>query len=104
YETQKKIERGEEIIVGLNRFQQDEDLNPDLWKVEEALEDRQKKAVETIRNERDQDEVNKNSKARQKAARTDSNVITYIFPAVKAYATVGEICQVLREECGEYTG
>src|SRR5699024_495344 len=104
YETQKKIERGEEIIVGLNRFQQDEDLNPDLLKVDEALEDRQKKAVETIRNERDQDEVNKNLKALKKAARTDSNLIPYILDAVKAYATVGEICQVLREEFGEYTG
>src|SRR5699024_880389 len=104
YKTQKKIERGEEIIVGLNRFQQDEDLNPDLLKVDEALEDRQKKAVETIRNERDQDEVNKNLKALKKAARTDSNLIPYILDAVKAYATVGEICQVLREEFGEYTG
>src|SRR5699024_5537565 len=104
YETQKKIERGEEIIVGLTRSQQDEDLNPDLLKVDEALEDRQKKAVETIRNERDQDEVNKNLKALKKAARTDSNLIPYILDAVKAYATVGEICQVLREEFGEYTG
>src|SRR5699024_7262799 len=105
YETQKKIENGEEVIVGLNRFQEDEDVNPDLLKVDETLETAQKQAAAKIRRKRDQDKVNNTLKALKQAAGAQKhNLIPYIFDAVKAYATIGEICHVLREEFGEYTG
>ncbi|WP_077358036.1 acyl-CoA mutase large subunit family protein [Virgibacillus halodenitrificans] len=105
YETQKKIEKEEEVIVGLNKFQLDEEVNPDLLKVDEKLEKEQVNNLEKIRKERNQDEVLKTlDELRESAKNKNSNLIPYILAAVKAYATLGEICNVLRDEFGEYTG
>ncbi|SFA72287.1 methylmalonyl-CoA mutase, N-terminal domain [Lentibacillus halodurans] len=105
YETQKKIENEEEIIVGLNQYKLDEEVNPDLLKVDEALEASQIKSLETTRKERDQDAVDRALKALREQTKDSSvNLIPYILQAVKVYATVGEICHVLRDEFGEYTG
>jgi methylmalonyl-CoA mutase N-terminal domain/subunit len=105
YETQKNIEKEEEIIVGLNKFTLDEEVDPDLLKVDEALEKDQISAINTIRSNRNQAEAEKALKALRENAKTpDSNLIPYILDAVKAYATIGEICNVMREEFGEYTG
>lgn len=105
YETQKNIEKEEEIIVGLNKYKLDEEVNPDLLKVDEALEQAQIESLETIRNDRNQKSADKALTAlRERAKRTDTNLIPYILEAVKVYATVGEICNVLRDEFGEYTG
>lgn len=105
YETQKRIEKEEEIIVGLNKFTQDEDVNPEILKVDEVLEKEQIKHLEHIRKTRDQVAVEeKLNTLRIKAQDPDANLIPYILDAVKVYASVGEICNVLREEFGEYTG
>ncbi|WP_164668675.1 acyl-CoA mutase large subunit family protein [Virgibacillus doumboii] len=105
YETQKNIENEEEIIVGLNKFKLEEEVNPDLLKVDEALEQAQIESLETVRNERDQKAVEKALTAlREQSKQPDSNLIPYILEAVKVYASVGEICNVLRDEFGEYTG
>lgn len=105
YETQKNIESNEEVIVGLNKFTIDETVNPDLLKVNEELEQAQIDSLETNRNERDQDVVDRTLLAIQNAAKTDhENLIPFILNAVKAYATIGEICNVLRDEFGEYEG
>lgn len=105
YETQKAIESSEEIIVGLNQFQVDEAVNPDLLRVDEKLEQSQIESLKDIRQRRDQNEVFRTLDAIRKHAKSeDVNLIPYILDAVKAYATVGEICNVLRDEFGEYTG
>lgn len=105
YETQKHIEKEEEIIVGLNKYKLDEEVNPDLLKVDESLEQEQIQSLEKIRLDRDQVAVDNSLAAiKEQAKNTDSNLIPFILDAVKAYATVGEICNVLRNEFGEYTG
>ncbi|MFB4166406.1 methylmalonyl-CoA mutase [Virgibacillus sp. JSM 102003] len=105
YETQKNIEKEEEIIVGLNKYKLDEEVNPDLLKVDEALEQAQIKSMNTVRQQRDQDTVDKSLKAiKEKAKDNNANLIPFILEAVKEYATIGEICNVLRDEFGEYTG
>lgn len=105
YETQKKIEQEEEIIVGLNKFEVEEEVNPNLLKVDEKLEADQIQAVKEIRKTRDQTKVSQTLEKIKFAAKTkDENLIPYILDAVKAYASVGEICNVLREEFGEYEG
>jgi methylmalonyl-CoA mutase N-terminal domain/subunit len=105
YETQKNIEKEEEIIVGLNKFTLDEEVDPDLLKVDETLEKEQITAINNIRKERNQADVNQALEAlKENAERPDSNLIPYILDAVKAYATIGEICNIMREEFGEYTG
>jgi len=105
YETQKQIESGEEIIVGLNQFQIDEEVNPDLLKVDEELEETQIENLKSVRQKRNEEKVNKVlADIRKYAKSEDTNLIPYILEAVKAYASVGEICNVLREEYGEYIG
>ncbi|MDC3414463.1 methylmalonyl-CoA mutase family protein [Aquibacillus sp. 3ASR75-11] len=105
YDTQKRIEKKEEIIVGLNQFELEEEVNPDLLKVDETLEANQKERLTQIKASRDLDKVQDCLDRLGKAARNDSeNLLPYILESVKAYATVGEICNVLREEFGEYTG
>lgn len=105
YDTQKKIESGEEIIVGLNEFKLDEEVNPDLLKVDEKLEKAQVDSFDNIRKKRDQEAVEKALVTiREHAKNEKTNLIPYILDAVKVYASVGEICKVLRDEFGEYTG
>ncbi|WP_077326853.1 acyl-CoA mutase large subunit family protein [Virgibacillus siamensis] len=105
YETQKKIEKEEEIIVGLNKYQLDEEVNPDLLKVDEALEQAQIDSLENTRQLRNQQDVDRTLSAiRENSKDPNANLIPFILDAVKAYATVGEICNVLRQEFGEYTG
>lgn len=103
YETQKRIEKEEEIIVGLNKFKVEEEVNPDILKVDEELERKQKSNLQKIRDERDHDLVESTLKQLQWAAsQADENLMPYILNAVKAYASVGEICNILRREFGEY--
>src|SRR5690625_582724 len=105
YETQKKIESNEEIIVGLNQFKLEEEVNPDLLKVDEKLEKAQVDSFDNIRKKRDQEAVEKALVTiREHAKNEKTNLIPYILDAVKVYASVGEICNVLRDEFGEYTG
>ncbi|HLR41158.1 MAG TPA: methylmalonyl-CoA mutase family protein [Virgibacillus sp.] len=105
YETQKRIEKEEEIIVGLNKFKLDEEVNPDLLKVDEALEQAQIESIQETRTNRDQTAVDHTLAAIRKAAKTQNvNLIPFILDAVKVYATIGEICNVLRDEFGEYAG
>src|SRR5690625_347621 len=105
YDTQKKIESGEEVIVGLNEFILDEEVNPDLLKVDEKLEKDQIDSFDNIRKKRDREAVEKAlATIREHAKNEKNNLIPYILDAVKVYASVGEICNVLRDEFGEYTG
>jgi methylmalonyl-CoA mutase N-terminal domain/subunit len=105
YETQKNIEKDEEIIVGLNKFNLDEEVDPDLLKVDESLEKAQIESIKKIRKERNQAEVDSVLNAlRENAKKPGNNLIPYILDAVKAYATIGEICNVMRDKFGEYKG
>lgn len=103
YETQLRIEKEEEIIVGLNKYKIDEEVNPELLKVDEALERHQKASLQEIKDNRDHDMVVSTLKQLEWAAKKpDENLMPYILNAVKAYASVGEICNILRNEFGEY--
>ncbi|MGP4072413.1 acyl-CoA mutase large subunit family protein [Piscibacillus sp. B03] len=105
YEAQKRIESKEDIIVGLNDFKLDEELQADLLKVDEQLEKDQVKQVQKVRENRDQSVVDHKLNALKEAAKDDQmNLMPFILDAVKSYATVGEICNVLRGEFGEFTG
>ncbi|WP_411953385.1 methylmalonyl-CoA mutase [Alkalibacillus sp. S2W] len=105
YETQKKIESKEDIIVGLNEFQLEEEVHEDLLRVDDALEKRQVEKTQQVRKERDQSTVDSKLDDLKQAAQDETiNVMPYILECVKSYATVGEICHTLRDEFGEYTG
>ncbi|WLR46335.1 methylmalonyl-CoA mutase family protein [Halobacillus litoralis] len=104
YDAQKRIESNEDIVVGMNEFKLEEEIHADLLRVDEALEQAQIKKTQEVRSSRDQDSVETSLKSLREAAKGAENVMPHIVKAVKAYATVGEIANVLREEFGEYTG
>jgi len=102
YKYQKEIEAGERIVVGMNKFQIKEEAPKGLLKVDPVVGELQKKKLSELRTERDNQKVNASLDALKNAAKGDDNLMPLILDAVKAYATLGEICGVLREVFGEY--
>jgi methylmalonyl-CoA mutase N-terminal domain/subunit len=112
YKFHREIETGERVIVGVNKFTGEQELEVvpprlvphpyDPEKLESAAE-RQLARLARVKKERDQGRVDATLKAIHEAAgKDDENLIPHFLDAVKAYATVGEICDVLREVFGEY--
>jgi len=102
YAWQMDVEKGERIIVGLNKFQIKEDPPKGLLRVDPAVGERQKQKLVALRAGRDQKAVDSALASLRCAARGTDNLMPPILEAVRAYATLGEICGVLREEFGEY--
>jgi len=104
YETQKAIEKNEDIVVGVNAFRIDHEREPELHRVDPAIGARQAEKLKQLRARRDNDRVQKTLEDLKRAAASDENLMPPILECVKAYATIGEICGVLRNVFGEYTG
>jgi methylmalonyl-CoA mutase N-terminal domain/subunit len=102
YERQREIEAGERIIVGVNEFEVDEEPAVDIEEVTEEDQQRQVDGLESVLADRDDEAAEAALGDLQEAAEGDENVMPYIVAAVKAYATVGEVCDVLRDVFGEY--
>ena len=102
YKYQRDIESGEKVIVGMNKYQIKEAPPTGLLKVDPAVEEMQKESVRKLRETRDGAKVEASLAALKKACGADENVMPYLMDAVKAYATLGEICNVMREVFGEY--
>ncbi len=102
FDRQGEIEEKERIIVGVNEFEVDEEPTVDVEEVTKEDQQRKIDTLETARADRDDDAVDAKLAALREAAQGDTNLMPYIIEAVKVYATVGEICNVLRDEFGEY--
>ena len=102
FERQEEIESGERVIVGVNRFEADEDPTVDLEQVTEAEERAQVERLEAAKGERDGAAVEAALDDVRAAARSDTNLVPPLIAAVKADATVGEIADALREVFGEH--
>jgi len=102
FERQQEVEDEERIIVGVNEFEVDEEPQMDVEEVTAEDQQRQVDSLESVRAERDDEAVDATLEALRDAAQSDQNLMPYIIDAVKAYATVGEICNVMRDEFGEY--
>ncbi|MCX8117715.1 MAG: methylmalonyl-CoA mutase family protein [Desulfobacterota bacterium] len=102
YQYQKEIETKKRIIVGLNQFQIEEEPLRDILKIDPEIERYQKEKLARVKGERDQARVRETLGALKKAAQGTENIVPRILEAVKAYATLGEISDVLREVFGEY--
>ena len=102
FERQQEIEAGERIIVGVNEFEVDEEPEMDLEEVDPEQEQNQRDRLAGVKAERDDDAVDEALAGLREAARGTENVMPHIVDAVKAYATVQEISDVLRDEFGEY--
>ncbi|SDM71755.1 methylmalonyl-CoA mutase, N-terminal domain [Halogranum gelatinilyticum] len=102
FDRQREIEDEERIIVGVNKYEVDEEEEMDIEEVAEEEEQKQVEAVEAVRERRDSEAVEAALDDLRAAAEGDGNVLPPIVDAVKAYATVGEICNVMRDVFGEY--
>ena len=110
YAYGQAIERGERVVVGVNRFQSEEQTPMELLRVEESVARGQIARLERVRAERDAAKVRaalaaikERAGAGSGGARRERNLMPAILDAVRAYASVGEICRVLRGAFGEYT-
>ena len=102
YQYQKEIESKKCIIVGINQFQIEEEPLKDILRIRPEVERYQKEKLSTVKKGRDQGKVNETLAAIKKAAQGTDNVIPPILEAVRAYATLGEISDTLRQVFGEY--
>jgi len=99
---QKAIESGEQIVVGVNRFQMEETMQIPTFQVDYGVEKAQIERIRETRASRDQAETTRRLDLLEQAARGNANLMPYIFDAVGAQATLGEISDRLRAVFGEY--
>jgi methylmalonyl-CoA mutase N-terminal domain/subunit len=102
YQYQKEIETRKRIIVGVNQFQVQEEPLRNILRIPPEVERTQKEKLARVKKERESEKVRKALASLKTAAQGTDNVVPPILEAVKAYATVGEISDTLREVFGEY--
>lgn len=103
YAYQLAIDKKEQIIVGVNEFVIDEEnVEREILKIDFEVEERQKERLRQVKAERDNNKVREALKKLRETAISGGNVVYPILDAVKVYASVGEISDVLREVYGEY--
>jgi len=102
YEYQQRVDDGEEVVVGVNEYSVEEDTEPELLKVDEAVQERQRDRLAKVKADRDDEAVEAALGAIRDATRDGENVMPAIVDAVKAYATMGEIMAVFEAEYGTY--
>ncbi|MBW7884936.1 MAG: methylmalonyl-CoA mutase family protein [Caldilineaceae bacterium] len=103
YRTQRAVEKGQQVVVGVNRFQTDEHSVGELLRVDENVRLEQISRLTALRAERDHSRVQASLARLDEAARNpQAALMPLIIEAVEAYATLGEICDTLRAVFGEY--
>jgi methylmalonyl-CoA mutase N-terminal domain/subunit len=102
YQYQKDIEEGKRIIVGVNKFIIEEKENPEILKIDPTIEKNQIEFLRKVKSERDNSLVKEKLKLLKEAAEGDANLMPFIIDAVRVYASIGEICNTLRDVFGEY--
>ena len=99
---QQQVERGERVIVGVNRYVEDEPERVELQRIDPEAERRQLERTARVRAERNADDAVRTLDAVRAAARGEANLLPVMREALRARCTVGEICETLRAEWGMY--
>ena len=102
YTYQQDIEKEKRIIVGVNKFAINEPPPKGLLRVSKEVEQNQIKKLQKVKAERDNARVATALEKLKNAAHTEANLMPFILEAVRAYGSVGEICNTLRSVFGEY--
>jgi methylmalonyl-CoA mutase N-terminal domain/subunit len=100
YAWQKRVETGDAVVVGVNRYVEEEQVRPPLLRVDEALQRERAEKLRALRERRDDEAVQQALVAVEDAARGDSNLMPRILDAVERLATLGEISDTLRKVYG----
>jgi methylmalonyl-CoA mutase N-terminal domain/subunit len=101
YNYQLAVDRKDKIIVGVNDYVAQE-KGIELLQIDETVTRRQSEKLKKLRAERSNDEVTRNLNALRQAAAGSANLMPFIYDAVKSYATLGEICDAMRDVFGIY--
>jgi methylmalonyl-CoA mutase N-terminal domain/subunit len=102
YRFQQAVERGEQVIVGVNEFVQRDDPPVPILYIDESAGGTQRSKLDALKGRRDSARLERTLDALRTAARGDDNLMPPILEAVRAYATLGEMCDALRDVWGEY--
>jgi methylmalonyl-CoA mutase N-terminal domain/subunit len=102
YAYQQAVERKEAVIVGVNDFVTKEERPITLLVIDENVARHQRQKLEQLKKQRDNSRVQATLESLGNAAATDANLMPYILESVRAYATLGEMCDVLRRVFGTY--
>ncbi|HUY15231.1 MAG TPA: methylmalonyl-CoA mutase family protein [Terriglobia bacterium] len=102
YTYQKAIERKEKIMVGVNDYVSDEKRAIDILVIDESASRQQQRKLAELKKIRDNTRVQSSLEALGSAANSDQNLMPYLLECVRAYATLGEMCDVLRRAFGTY--
>jgi methylmalonyl-CoA mutase N-terminal domain/subunit len=102
FEWQRQVERGERAIVGVNRFQEEDGGRVELQRIDPEAERRQLERTARVRAERNADAAVKALAAVRETALGEANLLPVLRDALRAYCTVGELCETLRGEWGMY--
>lgn len=104
YETQRQIESREQVVIGVNAFAVSGEPEPELLRVRAELEREARARLASLRKERDGQQAASAVSRLAEAAAGSENLMVPILEAVRAYATLGEICDAMRGVFGEYEG
>jgi methylmalonyl-CoA mutase N-terminal domain/subunit len=102
FQWQQAVESGERVIVGVNRFTEGDEEPIELYRLDPEAEKRQLARTARVRAERSAEDAERGVAAVRETARGDGNLLVPMREALRARATVGEICNALREEFGTY--
>lgn len=102
YQYQNEIESGEKVIVGVNKYAQEEVPFTNVFSVDDSIRTHQIEKINKLRAQRDNIAVANNLQKLKEAANGSENLMPYILTAVESYATLGEIADTLRAVFGEY--
>jgi methylmalonyl-CoA mutase N-terminal domain/subunit len=102
YDFQQSVDRLEQVVVGVNRFQTEGDRATAIQRIDEDLERRQVERVRGVRDKRDKSAWEAGIRGVEEAARNGDNLMPHIIRAVENYCTVGEISDAMRRVFGEY--
>jgi methylmalonyl-CoA mutase N-terminal domain/subunit len=102
YKFQQAVERKEKVIVGVNEFVQEDEQPIEILYIDDTAAEKQLEKLDTLRRTRDQGRVTQALDRLRAAAGTTENLMPPMLEAVRAYATLGEMCDALRDAWGEY--
>ena len=102
YAHQLAVEETRTVVVGVNQYQEEEDQPTPIFRPDPKAYQEQVASMEAVRQERDGERVRASLERLKEAAQDSTNLMPAILEAVKAYATTGEICGVMREVFGDY--
>ena len=102
YAWQRQVDDGEQVVVGVNAYQEKEEVPIEIFRPPAEAQQRQIASLAELRARRDSSRVERALKHLAQVAATDENTIPALVEAVEAYATLGEICGTLRSVLGEY--